>query len=718
MIKLLSLNIENFMNIKSAQFDFDKNIIILSGKSGQGKSAVFDAIALCISQKKRSSTYSEYVKQGCTHSKIVLDCIINNESVNFNLQINLIRGTPYQMELTYKGEKYHNTEADAILKSFDIEYYSDIIFSMQSDDYRDITQLSPTQRSHYLQRLLNFDFQKQKEKINKSLEEFKIQLTKISTDISIKEQFIKRENEEKEDLIEIILTDSDIKKLQNRIIEKQEKINLYQKNQNQVNELNSQNNKISNEILQLNLNKNKIKNKINLIKEKKEQFEETEKKLINTNSEILSLETKIEDLINRLEKNESSAFEDRQVEFEAARHITYYNKLLNEYKNYAVLEEQDKCPMCGQQLQEHLQEEYKRIFLNKEDYIHGSGNETFTGSTFKEKVESITELLQKYTTEKAEYELKKELHLTLNTTHEKDRIISVTKLEKLKEEKIILEKQLKIIEDNFDDSLDLDSELKVITTEISNKNKKLEEIEKEINNFKVEDVTLLSNEIVNDTNIINKYFSDLKINEDIKKRNDKRLENIKLFGREIEKFNSESKNIISEQNVYEDALNILEKTLPNYMVVKTCSSLQTEMNTFIQSIFPNYEVQLINSKKGCEFFYTKDNTIVENTKKRNNAWINSKMSSGFEKALLTTSFKVSLAQLYGINIFIGDELDGAADDESSEKFFEELITNNNFDQLFLISHKKFICQLISDNAENSIIYTANQGKFTITENID
>jgi chromosome segregation ATPase len=164
--------------------------------------------------------------------------------------------------------------------------------------------------------------------------------------------------------------------------------------------------------------------------------------------------------------------------------------------------------------------------------------------------------------------------------------------------------------------------------------------------------------------------------------------------------------------IYEEVLNILDKTLPNYMVVKTCASLQNEMNNFIQSIFPTYEVQLQNSKKGCEFFYTKDNTIMEQPKKRNNAWLNSKMSSGFEKALLTIAFKVSLAQLYGINVLILDEPDGAADKDNSLLFFENLL-NASFDQIFLVSHKSDIREMILNNISNSICYVAEKGNFTI-----
>ena len=203
------------MNIKSAKFDFDHNVIIISGKSGQGKSAVFDAISLCLSRKKRSNSYADYVRQGCSHAKVLLDAFINGEPVIFDLQINLHRGTPFQMDLTYKGEIFKNAEAESVIKSFDIDYFNDIIFSMQSDDFKDITQLSPTQRSNYLQRLLNFDFIDEKEIISKANEEYSIRIKDLETEISLKKRFIEKERESEEKEIEILLKEKDIENFQN-----------------------------------------------------------------------------------------------------------------------------------------------------------------------------------------------------------------------------------------------------------------------------------------------------------------------------------------------------------------------------------------------------------------------------------------------------------------------------------------------------------------------
>jgi len=704
------------MNINKARFDFEHNVIIISGKSGQGKSAVLDAIALCLSSKKRSSTYAEYVKQGHGHAKVELNCDINGKPVLFDLQLNLIRGTPYQMSLHYEGAVYRNTEAETVLKSFDIDYYADIIFSLQSDDFRDITQLSPTQRSHYLQRLLNFDFQKQKDQINKNLEEYKLQLNKLNTDIGVKEHFIKKELDAKEVPIKIDLTEDFIAKLHTEILEKQKKISEYQKNQEKIAELNSDNNFISNEILKLNIKKNEINNNINQIKEKREKLERIEDKSNKVSEEIKELERQLKEDFIKYEENVIEHEEYRKRLIDLDKEIDILKTFTGEYKNYAVLEEQEKCPLCGQDTREHINKEFHEVFLDKENRLYGR---VFPGENFREKTENMIEELRTLESEKSSLLLKTEMFRLGTESTEKKKFTIQAKVKSLEEEKEDHKKRYIEIENTLNDTFNYDLDLEDIENKLKEKNKKLEDIKNKISLFKTEDITAISNEIMATQNAINSYYNDIKTNKEIEERNEKREKDIGKYKKEILSFQAESKNISSQQSVYEDALSILDKALPNYMVVKTCSSLQSEMNNFIQSIFPTYEVQLINSKKGCEFFYTKDNSILESgTKKRNNAWINSKMSSGFEKALLTIAFKVSLAQLYGINIFIGDEIDGAGDDESSEKLFEQLVTNSIFDQIFLISHKKAICRLISDIVTDNIVYTAHQGQFSVTESLE
>ena len=710
------------MSISKASLSFDSNLILISGKSASGKSSIFDAIALCLSAKKRSSLYAEYVKQGKQHAKVLLDCNINGKPVNFNLQLNLVKGTPFQMELTYDGKVYKNTEAEEVIKSFDLEYYSDIIFSMQGD--LDITQLSPTQRANYLQRLLNFDFIEQKDKIRKSLEQFKIQQSKIETDINIKEQFIKKETSEQEVTVDIVLTDIDIKNLQKDIKIKQDKIAEYQKNQEEILKLNNLLSDTNKKLIIFTNKKNEISNKINIMNEHKKLYETAEQELIDSNIELENTEIRLKEVekIIQIKRSEIQELNNNIVSVD--RKLEFTKSRLSEYERFADLEKQEKCPVCERETTEFLKEKLLNFTSIEYDGSSSHGHTMFDQlQIVKEKGDTFTNVANKI---KSIYEkdfednLKQKLMLSLYNEelnkNIRDKATCSGLIESAETKKIKLQEQIKKLENNFDEFLSLDRELKIVEKDILDNKTLLKETElkiKEISKFN--DITTLSNEIVELTNKINKYFSDKQTNEEIVARNKLRSKNIENYKKEIIQFQSDIKEIINKQNTYEDAYNVFDKILPNYMVIKTCASLQNEMNSFIQNVFPTYEVELQNSKKGVEFFYTKDKSLQEGTRK-NNYIINAKMSSGFEKALLTLAFKVSLANLYHCDILILDEADGAADDESSLKLYETLI-NNNFNQVFLISHKNELKEFLQENCENILTYNVFNGNFTLDKNL-
>jgi DNA repair exonuclease SbcCD ATPase subunit len=719
MITLQKLVLENFMNVASAEFDFNGKIIIISGASGTGKSAVFDAIALCLSSKKRSALYSDYVKQNASHAKVILDCIINNEPVNFNLQINLIRGTPFQMALTYKGKIYQNTEAAEILKSFDIEYYADIIFSMQSDDFKDITQLSPTQRANYLQRLLNFDFINEKDQLKKDIDEYTTQLVKINNDIAINEQLKLKENESKENKISIVYSDEQIQEYQNKIKNLQELIVKTQKDQSDISELNKLLNENSEEIQSLTREENKLEGQLTSLmmlsentKKWEDEIENIENTIIEQNKEIKKIDITINEGLERIKALDKLIFEGEKLERKNS--LTRLDLL-----NIKKLHDEKKCPHCGQPTENFAEVELKKILkeINEDnniqeidDYIHSKDN----SNNFHKIISFITHFEKNMLREGAKLQdtvlIKKDAEEQVSFI-KGQRLVKEIALQDLQKNKKDLQNK---IDNNQYDSIELVTvrdDLAAVKVKLANKELDQKKIKYDLTKYSdALDISVLSNEMIQLTNIINQNSADIKKNEEIEIRNQQRLLNIKNYEAVVEKLQKEIGIITSKLNIHNEAYNILDKTLPNYMVVSTCGKLQKEMNTFIQSIFPTYEVRLSNSKKGCEFFYTKDKTVQEGLRKKNNAWINARMSSGFEKSTLTLAFKISLATLYGLDILVLDECDGAADAESAEKLYDGLLSKS-FDQLFLISHKTEIRDFITDNFDNVLCYTAFNGTF-------
>lgn len=158
------------MNIEKADLNFDSSLIMIYGEPASGKSSIFEAIAVCLSSMKRSGTYGEYVKQGCKKANIKLNCLYNRSPLNFDITLNRVNGTAFEGTCEYNGHTYKgSTEIESFLEQEDLDYYVKIMFTMQHD--KDITELGSAPRLDYIQKLFNFNFDDQKNKINRIINE-------------------------------------------------------------------------------------------------------------------------------------------------------------------------------------------------------------------------------------------------------------------------------------------------------------------------------------------------------------------------------------------------------------------------------------------------------------------------------------------------------------------------------------------------------------------
>jgi chromosome segregation ATPase len=186
-------------------------------------------------------------------------------------------------------------------------------------------------------------------------------------------------------------------------------------------------------------------------------------------------------------------------------------------------------------------------------------------------------------------------------------------------------------------------------------------------------------------------------------------EDIKNSELNIEEIKNNAASLAKDIDCYNEVKKVLDKELPNFLIVKTCSKLETEMNTFVQEVFPEFRIRLLQSKRGVEFFYTTDpNNDMEDVK----SLINSKMASGYERSVLGIAFKVALCRAYGLTFAALDEIDAAASDDNSMKTFSSLINSNVFDQMIFITHKEPTKEMIRSLADDVTCYHVESGAFT------
>ena len=209
--------------------------------------------------------------------------------------------------------------------------------------------------------------------------------------------------------------------------------------------------------------------------------------------------------------------------------------------------------------------------------------------------------------------------------------------------------------------------------------------------------------------IITNYQRIVDENTHIQAANEALQKNIDLQRKTLDE-NIEKYTLLSDDlAVYKEAKQIFEKKLPQFIIIKTCKKIQNKLNELVQTIFPNLYIRLFYSKKGIEFFYSTSGVIDEEADK--DSMLPIKQASGFEKAILSICFKSVLCEAYDIPFVILDEVDAAASEENSRRFFDIVINGGLFQQSIIISHKIDIQDTIKGMSDSISSYMVAEGNF-------
>ena len=209
--------------------------------------------------------------------------------------------------------------------------------------------------------------------------------------------------------------------------------------------------------------------------------------------------------------------------------------------------------------------------------------------------------------------------------------------------------------------------------------------------------------------IITNYQRIVDENIHIQAANEALQKNIDLQRKTLDE-NIEKYTLLSDDlAVYKEAKQIFEKKLPQFIIIKTCKKIQSKLNELVQTIFPNLYIRLFYSKKGIEFFYSTSGVTDEDMDKESMLPI--KQASGFEKAILSICFKSVLCEAYNIPFVILDEVDAAASEENSRRFFDIVINGGLFQQSIIISHKIDIQDTIKGMSDSISAYMVADGDF-------
>jgi chromosome segregation ATPase len=680
------------MCITEADLNFDANCIIIEGDNGQGKSAVMEAIAICLSERKRSDSVKEFIQKPYDHAKIILDLIYNNEQIIFDVNLNHKGGTPLERDVLYKDRHYINSEVTELIKELDFTFYSDIIMQMQGQD--DIATMTPVMRLNLLQRLFQFDFTEEIGPIQEKLEEF-VKNKELDND---KIDFLEKANKQK---------DTTLKSLKEKDFDFSKED--YDNYKNELEDKKAQVEKLSNdldktfEILQ---KKTDIQGMIDTIEN--QQAGIAQKLLDNKKAAEALKKADYPAQIATLSKDVANAIVQKAVAEDTIKtkkgtiaqletSISSINVQIGELNaakkncdHKLELAKKGICPECGKPTDDI---DNAKIIKEKEEYDDKIGDEI-------EKKDNLIIEMNKYKDEVAAQ--RKEISvLEANISRLDTEAKMLGQQEAAEKAKLIPEEKIKEFEDKLKE---LDEKAKPLYDLIHDYDDQLSDRDKktlEKSKLKTEIADLEkkikgSDEVADHNKVVE--LQRMSIKNEI-------LENEK----NIEVFRNLISDIDLNVQTYNEVLRVLDKELPNYLVVKTCAKLEAEMNNFVNIVFPNFRLRLLQSRRGVEFFYTTDpNVDMTDIKKL----INSKMASGYEKSVLGLAFKVALCKAYNLSFIALDEIDAAASEGNSVLTMESLISSNIFNQIFFITHKEATRDIIKSLSNSVICYHTEKGVFT------
>lgn len=681
---LTKIILENFMNIEFAEIEGKEGINAYIGNNGQGKSAVFEAVAFVFLDRKKGDTFKDYIRIGEKSARIQLEWYIGDDLCFFDYEISKSSGG-VSRSITFGDDDPITSSEDCqkfLKEHFDLKMLKDIVFNLQDSDA--ITQMIPSDRREVMQKVFNVDFV--------------IGLIQLKKDMDSVSDQLKLVSARKQALSEKTYPYMRIEKIENedKLPEwKVEKAELEKKliKVGDVTELTAQ-----------------ISGQDTLVVQFTSQITE------NADSTDLKSKT-LSAAIHDLSRQTTEVEEHRQSKIRISEELDALNKdrklihpvppevIANLEKEIAncrgelsfkeiqlVMYRKAICDSCGQKCDPkytgELESEVAALQEQMGDMIKAL-DET------KETKEILADFDKKISEKTSELKVITE------------RVIGCEKLlESLEIEKTRLEETLVELKKKGRELLKQKTKAEDILASY-----KLELIKKQEELKKLEPIKLRISELEGSIKLIEaKQIA----NEERKQVNAQLEKQEQADKQEIEQKTIEEKDFNHQIALLKQAKTILETILPDFIIAQGCVILETFINKFIASTGSDLLVRLVaesSSKrsKGVQFYYFSHTTGKEELF-QTGEWLPVVMASGYETALLTLSFKLAIAFMYQSDILLLDEPDKTATEENSLLLFKHIANLEGFRQIFIISHREALKEWLKNEAD-AFVYEVENGVF-------
>lgn len=730
MIKLKRLVLHNFMCVEDAELSFDDGVTLIVGSNGQGKSTVLQAVALCLLEEKRSDSFKEFITLGKDDSHVLLEADIKGNPIKIDISLNK-KQSGMTRTADYEGRIYTNSEVSDLLESFDIKYYADIIMSMQNEG--DITTLKPAEREVYLQKLFQFDFTEKVDKLKETLSSIKKSIDFQLYQVDFNTKSIDDRKNEIRNINELSFTQSDIDNLNLKIssvnaemselsLKLKEKDTLTQKKSELQNNVYACQQSIDNANHEIDLIKSN-QSMIDTLNDKLKEYDAANESLLKEQSGVNdaiaglisnmgNIKTECDTLKDKVNKKQIE-YSDKNKEVNAlvADVLSKDNEIKHAQKHLDMIK-LGTCPECGHAFDGVDKDKYQTAFnVATENKMNAQSMQKSAEESLRAIMDELSKLNRDLSVKNTEYS---KVSSDLDTENYKLKNIQ-TQINNNNNSKLRIEGQIRQFTSKMDGIQKLNESITVNQSALQSLKEESAKVDADLAKLSSVSDAYISKQ--SELSLLQKnmadYNSELAQNNAIIQNNENIKKSISDMEQKIENAKKQVEIYRRQQAEYEEAVTLLDKTFPAWLILKTCQMIESEMNNFIQVIFPEITVKLFQNKRGVEFFYT--NTTSKGVSKTKDGLINAKMASGFEKAILSIAFKVALCRAYNLRFAFMDEIDQAGTEENSSLLFKAILSNDLFDQLFVISHKPTVRDVIHSFAPTLKTYYVDKGVFSTEE---
>jgi exonuclease SbcC len=669
-----AISLENFGIVKQFSKQFEKNILVLSGENGHGKSTILKAILLAVFDDYEG-VLSDYVNWDAEYFQVI---------VNFTH-----RGVDYESIVRYEGSTDRTLHfGDKVLKGdeakrklkdiVDVDLLKAGMLAMEQKIA--IVETKPAERREYLKRIYDIEFKRQISDMENDIKASELELAKkttLQTEIENRKYSIPDKPEYPFGKTDYDLIKANLEIERGKLHAAEESVRVYQQNQIELINLEGQSVRLSEGI-------GCLANKIDQNKRRQAELPEAKNKAVVSETAIMNqaagdLEKAKDEFIQKqiaLTSELNGIVLERLLVFNQDEFNDISQELYSKKNKLAELRSaKDVCPTCGQSIlsPEHIAWRKDEI-ANLEKVINDLTVQFL--SLFEKK--SRRELAEKSNLEKMNSKTVIQHQIAMLVEKNTSDCLRIQakidrakgKLDRLDAE--FVSEGIRLSELMAADTANKDN----LSVQLESVKVKIQELQEKLNGMD----TISLDDI---KGRIHKFELDIHSYDDVVSRlaEIEQMENHIAVQKgndlkQLEEVRTEIQVLDQLVGDWKLGIKILKTEFPVYVISRVIKDIEKAMNEFLKRTYPKYYVEVHDKKNALHIVYGPKKKDVSS-------------ASGFERQVFSLSFMYAISRAIGNKCMILDEADSAATEKNSGVFYRVLggSIGQGIDQIILISHK-------------------------------